>query len=498
MVALIHLHGVAQRTRGAGDNGDLLHRGGVVLQGCHQGMADLVVSHDALFVVGEDGILLLIAGNDYLDALFQVGLGHALAARAGRPQGSFVDDVGQLRAGSAGGHPGHGVEIHARGQCDLFGVDFQDLLAALEVGQLHGHPAVKATGAGEGRVQRLRAVGGGQNDDAVVVLKAIHLGQQLVQGLLPLVVAAVLAAVALLANGVDLINEDDAGGFLLGLLEQVTDFGSAHAHEHFHELGAGHGEERHVGFTSHGLGQHGLAGARRAHQQDALGHGCANALVLAGVVQVIHDLLQVFLSFILTGNIRKADAVGGLHIDLGVGLAHAAEHHGPRAAAGLFHQLFVHLVADEAEQQDGQQEPDQEIEHRRPLLHDLAGKLCSGIIQALGKLRVVHQAGLVDLLFLFIGKNDLVGFNIHTADVLFLGHGHKGTVVHFLHLTLAHPRQQHKVEQQQDRQHDGVVDRQRLFGRLDFFHGAFPPLQTSEWIQKQAPAGQAEPDFFWL
>ena len=73
--------------------------------------------------------------------------------------------------------------------------------------------------------------------------KAIHLGQQLVQGLLPLVVAAVLAAVALLANGVDLINEDDAGGFLLGLLEQVTDFGSAHAHEHFHELGAGHGRE---------------------------------------------------------------------------------------------------------------------------------------------------------------------------------------------------------------------------------------------------------------
>ena len=215
-------------------------------------------------------------------------------------------------------------------------------------------------------------------------------------------------------------------------------------------------------------------------------------------MQVIHDLLQVFLGFILTGNIRKADAVGGLHIDLGVGFAHAAEHHGPRTAAGLFHQLFVHLVADEAEQQDGQQEPDQEIEHRRPLLHDLAGKLCSGIIQALGKLRVVHQAGLVDLLFLFIGKNDLVGFDIHTADVLFLGHGHKGTVVHFLHLTLAHPRQQHKVEQQQDCQHDGVVDRQRLFGRFDFFHGAFPPLQTSEWIQKQAPAGQAEPDFFWL
>ena len=442
------------------------------LLGGDQSVADLMVGYDALFVVGQDGVLLLVACNDHLDALLQIGLGHALAACTHGAQGCFVDDVGQLGTGGAGGHAGHGVEVDARGQRHLFGVHFQNLFAALEVGQFHRHATVKTSGTGQGRVQRIRAVGGRQNDDAGVALKAVHLGEQLVQSLLTLVVAAEVAAVALLADGIDLIDEHDTGGLFLGLPEQVAHLGRAHAHEHLHKFRTGNGEEGHIGFACYGLGQHGLAGARRAHQQDALGHGCANALVLAGVVQVIHDLLQVFLSFILTGNIRKADAVGGLHIDLGVGLAHAAEHHSPRAAAGLFHQLFVHLVADEAEQQDGQQEPDQEIEYRRPLLHDLAGKLCSGIIQALGKLRVVHQAGLVDLLFLFIGKNDLVGFDIHTADVLFLGHGHKGTVVHFLHLTLAHPRHQHKVEQQQDRQHDGVIDRQRLFGRFDFFHDA--------------------------
>ena len=76
-----------------------------------------------------------------------------------------------------------------------------------------------------------------------------------------------------------------------------------------------------------------------------LGMEAPISCVLAGVVQVIHDLLQVFLGFVLTGHIGKADAVGGLDIDLGVGLAHAAEHHGARAAAGLFHQLFVHVVA---------------------------------------------------------------------------------------------------------------------------------------------------------
>ncbi len=77
VVALVHLHGVAQRAGGAGDDGDLLHGGGVGLLGRHQGVADLVVGHDALFVVGQDGVLLLVAGNDHLDALLQVGLGHA-------------------------------------------------------------------------------------------------------------------------------------------------------------------------------------------------------------------------------------------------------------------------------------------------------------------------------------------------------------------------------------------------------------------------------------
>ena len=170
-------------------------------------------------------------------------------------------------------------------------MDLQDLLAALEVGKLHGHPAVKAAGAGQGRVKGFGAVGGGQNDDTGVALKTVHLGQQLVQGLLALIVAAVLAAAALLANGIDLINKHDAGRFLLGLLEQVAHLGGTHAHEHLHELGAGDGEEGHVGLTGHSLGQHGLAGARRAHQQDALGHLGTNALILAGVVQIVDDFL---------------------------------------------------------------------------------------------------------------------------------------------------------------------------------------------------------------
>ena len=187
-------------------------------------------------------------------------------------------------------------------------------------------------------------------------------------------------------------------------------------------------------------------------------------------MEVVDDLLQVLLGLVLSGHICKADAMGGLHIDLGVGFAHAAKHHGTGAAACLFHELFVHLVADEAEQQDGQGKPDQKAQHRRALLHDLAGELGSGIVKTLGQARVIHETGLVHLLFFFIGEHDLVGLDVHLADVLLLGHAHKGAIVHLFDLTFGEPGHKNKVEHQQHQQHDAIINGQRLFGRLDFLH----------------------------
>ena len=180
MVALVHLHGVAQCAGGAGDNSDLLHRCRVGLLGCHKGVADLMVGYDALFVVGQDGVLLLVAGNDHLDALLKVGLRHALATRPHGTQGGFVHNVGKFCAGGTGGHACHGVEVHTRGDLHLFGVYLQDLFAALQIGQLHGHTAVKPAGTGQGRVEGIRAIGGCQNNDAGVALKAVHFGQKLI------------------------------------------------------------------------------------------------------------------------------------------------------------------------------------------------------------------------------------------------------------------------------------------------------------------------------
>ena len=78
----------------------------------------------------------------------------------------------------------------ARGQGHLPRVHPENLCPALEVGSVEHHLAVEAAGAQERRVRDLWPVGGGQEDDAFLRVEAVHLGQELIQGLFPLIVAA--------------------------------------------------------------------------------------------------------------------------------------------------------------------------------------------------------------------------------------------------------------------------------------------------------------------
>ena len=223
LIVLLDLHGVAQCAGGSGDDRDLLHRCGSRLQSSDQRMANLMVGDDLLFIIGHDGVFLLIAGDDDLNAFLQVCLLYDCAPTAHRTEGSFVDDVRKLCAGGSGGHTGDGMEVHIVRRFDLLRMDLEDGFTTCEVRQLHGNTAVKAAGAGQRRVKGLRAVGRRQNDDAVVAFKAVHLGQKLVKRLFTLIVAAYLT-IALFTDGIDLIDKDDTGRFFLGLLEQVTHF----------------------------------------------------------------------------------------------------------------------------------------------------------------------------------------------------------------------------------------------------------------------------------
>ena len=94
------------------------------------------------------------------------------------------------------------------------------------------------------------------------------------------------------SDGVNLINENDAGRVLLTLLEQIADAAGAYADEHLDEVRTGNREERNVGFSRDGSRQEGLTRAWRSDEQHALGDASAQLLELLWVLQEIDDLLK--------------------------------------------------------------------------------------------------------------------------------------------------------------------------------------------------------------
>ena len=447
VVAVLHLHGEAQRTGRARHNGNFLHGGAVRLQGRHQRVADLMVGDDALFLIVEDLVLLLRTGQDRVHGLLQVELGHGLAVMAHSAERGLVHDVSQLGAGRTGRHAGHNTKVTVGAELDFLSVQAQDALAALQIGQLDGHAAVKTARAGQRRIQGFRAVRRRQDDDALCGVKAVHLGQQLVQRLLTLVVAAkVGAAVTLLADRIDFINKDDAGRFFTRLLEQVAHLGRTHADEHLHKLTAGDGEERHTGLTSHGAGQQRFAGARRADEQDALGHLRADLLILFGVVQEVYNFLQALLGLVLARYIVEFDAGLIVHyVLLRAGLA--AEQHGIAAGTAHLLHLFGRPAVDEPEQDDHRQERDQQVQQRIPDRGRLISRaeLHPRILQPGDEVVVLRNGvGFVGIVVL-VHKVDLLIFDLDGGQLLALQHLQEGAVVHAFHARLHHSREQENI-----------------------------------------------------
>ena len=225
-------------------------------------------------------------------------------------------------------------------------VDLEDLLAALAVGAVDDDLAVEAAGAKERRVEDVRAVGGGDEDDVVLHLEAVHLDEELVQRLLALVVAAAHAGAAVAADGVDLVHEDDAGGVLLGLLEEVAHAAGADADEHLDEVRAGDREEGHASLARDRAREERLTRAGRAVEEDALGDAGAERLELLGVLEELLDLVELLDGLVGAGDVAEGDLGRVDGHALGLRLAEA---HDARAAA-------LHLVHQEDPEAKEEQE----------------------------------------------------------------------------------------------------------------------------------------------
>ena len=144
-------------------------------------------------------------------------------------------------------------------------MDAQNFFAAFHVGKIDGDLPIETAGTQQCRIENVRAVRRGDDDDTFLRIEAVHLNEQRVQCLLTLVMTAADTVAAMTADCVDFINENNAGRGFLTLLEHVANAARADTDEHFDEIGTADREKRNVRFTGDRAREQSFAGARRSH-----------------------------------------------------------------------------------------------------------------------------------------------------------------------------------------------------------------------------------------
>ena len=229
-------------------------------------MAGFVICNHVFFVFRKNGVLFLSACDNDVNRLSKVFRGNATTSHTNGTQGCFVDNVCKVSTGGAGCGFCYKREIHAGLHLDIVCMHLKDILTTGKVRKLHGNAPVKAAGAKQCLIQRLGTVGCGQNNNALVVVKAVHFREELVERLFTLIVG-IQGGIAALTDGVDLIDKDDARCFFVCLFEEVANLCGATTNKHLNKLGTCNLEEGNPRFTGNGFGNERFAGTRRAYQK---------------------------------------------------------------------------------------------------------------------------------------------------------------------------------------------------------------------------------------
>src|SRR5262249_13207819 len=152
-------------------------------------------------------------------------------------QCGFVYHIREICTDKPARDRGERFGVDLRVDLDVLQVDFDDFLPAGDIRPVDQYMPIEATWTKEGGIQCVRSVRRAHYDPAAVRIEAVHFDKQRVKRLFALVVAADVTAAARFAERVELIDKDDAGCFLLSLLEHIADASRAHTDEHLDEVG---------------------------------------------------------------------------------------------------------------------------------------------------------------------------------------------------------------------------------------------------------------------
>src|SRR5574337_229132 len=260
----------------------------------------------------------------------------------------------------------------------------EDLLPALDIGTVEGHLSVETTWAKQGRIEDLRAVGRGHDDHALVCVEAVHLHQQLVESLLAFIVSADRVEPASLSERIQLIDEDDTGGFFLSLGEEVAHPSRPDPHEHLHEIRPAEAEEWNPCLPGYSLGQQRFPGPWGPDAQHPLRNFPTKPTVSLGRLQEFDNLHQLSTRLVDPRHIGKGHA--GLFLHVHFGLTLADRHQTARRSPDSLHEKHPHTNEDQGREHPGEQ-------GNKPRALHLAGESHLRGLQVLDQGRIADPDG---------------------------------------------------------------------------------------------------------
>src|SRR4051812_16769775 len=111
-------------------------------------------------------------------------------------------------------------------------MNLENTFTATHIRSIDHHLTIEASRTQECRVEYIRPVCSGDDDNTVILIEAIHLDEELVQGLLTLVVATAKTCATVASDGVNLVDKDDTRRMLFRLIEEIAYAGGTDADKH--------------------------------------------------------------------------------------------------------------------------------------------------------------------------------------------------------------------------------------------------------------------------
>src|SRR6516164_2433102 len=169
----------------------------------------------------EHPALLLDPSNNPLDGCGEVVKRHLFGIAPGRSNGSLVNQVCKIGASKACRQAGDLVQVDILASLDLLDVNAEDGQPPRFVGAVNQHLSIESPSPKQGGVQNFRSICCRQQNNAGTRIETIELGQQLVECLFLLVMAAENTSNPATTKRVQFVDENDAWRGLSCLLKKV-------------------------------------------------------------------------------------------------------------------------------------------------------------------------------------------------------------------------------------------------------------------------------------